>query len=743
MRSGVTRRARLLRGRIFVDALDELARGDRAVDEVPEGHRHVEVPALHQAGVVVTSVVLAHHTNEAEPSDEALAREVVREVGELVGDDVERGREKKQPPHVRAEPASDEPRRERDEHDDAEHADRGDEDELQLLARANGHVVILKDHVVLGRVAVVELVQRRRPMVEEGLVRAPLDPVRDHEDERHDEQLERLDAVEPTERNEQRDRADAGGAGEMEDGAVRVRNRVRELRAEDVSSTLRIPVGHRSSIYSAKTERKRSALEIRGIRALASASWLVSSLAGCAAGPSVVEPAATRATPVCATDAECPAASGACRRSACREGACVVTELPAGTPAPEGQIAGDCRRAICDAHGEATSQEDATDTSPQGSDPCVHPVCDAGVAARRPSRAGTDCGRGGACDGKGVCLVVRDIAAGRHHSCALLSDGSVQCWGANESGQLGDGTLDGRAHAAPVLGLTKAKAIAAGGGHSCALLEDGSVACWGTNERGQLGDGTHDPRPAPTTVRALGAAVELALGFDHTCARLSSGELACWGANGDGQLGVAGGDSASPSRVKGLASVAAVGAGGAHTCARLTGGEIACWGKNDHGQLGDGGKRGRARPTTIASLRASVLAVGKFHTCALRAEGEVACWGWNADGQLGDGTTADRARPVPVDGLPGALDVVAGNGHTCARVRDGRPRCWGWNADGQLGDGTRETSARPREVREVPSAARLALGSRHTCALAEDGGVTCWGKNDRGQLGDGSGRSPP
>jgi alpha-tubulin suppressor-like RCC1 family protein len=465
---------------------------------------------------------------------------------------------------------------------------------------------------------------------------------------------------------------------------------------------------------------------------------LIATWAGCAAGaptPDTVAVVAPDAGPGCARDVDCHA-EGPCRRATCREGHCAIDVTPPGAAAELGQTPGDCRRLVCDAHGDATASDDPADVPEAGTDPCVRPACDRGAPVSRPARAGTDCGRGGSCDGKGACLVIRDLTAGRHHSCAVLSDGSAQCWGANEAGQLGDGTLDTRPHAGPVVGVEKARAIAAGGGHSCALREDGTVVCWGHNDRGQLGDGGREGRPQPTLVRGVSGAVELAVGFEHACARLSGGEVKCWGANESGQLGVTGDDALLAVTVKGLVADE-IGAGGAHTCAR-SGGVVRCWGKNDKGQLGDGTTRGRGRPEKVRGLDdAAQLGVGKFHTCARTKAGAVTCWGWNVDGQLGDGTEKDRSTPKAVSGLEGAIDVVAGNGHTCARMRSGPPQCWGWNQDGQLGDRGFATSPLPRTVVEVQQASRLALGSRHTCALDEKGGVTCWGRNDRGQLGNG------
>lgn len=132
----------------------------------------------------------------------------------------------------------------------------------------------------------------------------------------------------------------------------------------------------------------------------------------------------------------------------------------------------------------------------------------------------------------------RQIVAGYAHGCALDRDGSVWCWGANEHGQLGTG--DGRASRnkpAHVPRLPNVAAVAAGWRHTCALTTGGRVFCWGANEVGQLGDGTTDGRQAPTAVDGLEAVAQIAAGVATTCARTRDERLYCWGDNHAGQLG--------------------------------------------------------------------------------------------------------------------------------------------------------------------------------------------------------------
>ena len=135
------------------------------------------------------------------------------------------------------------------------------------------------------------------------------------------------------------------------------------------------------------------------------------------------------------------------------------------------------------------------------------------------------------------------IAIGTHNTCAILDDGSVSCWGLNDNGELGDGTTTQRNTPTQTdsLGLGRtAIAISAGYQHTCAILDDGSVSCWGKNEFGRLGDGTVTQRLTPTQTASLGTdrtAVAISAGYQHTCAILDDGSVSCWGYNGNGQLG--------------------------------------------------------------------------------------------------------------------------------------------------------------------------------------------------------------
>jgi alpha-tubulin suppressor-like RCC1 family protein len=337
------------------------------------------------------------------------------------------------------------------------------------------------------------------------------------------------------------------------------------------------------------------------------------------------------------------------------------------------------------------------------------------------------------------------VAAGRAYTCAVIRDGTVKCWGANAYGQLGDGTLVARRLPKRVRGLAhRAVAVSAGERHTCALLRGGAVACWGANGIGQLGNGSELPSRVALRVRGLGAAVMVSTGDLHTCAVTKAGRVRCWGMNTSGELGAGTMfERSTPLRVAAVSGAEEVAAGGGHTCAR-TSTAVACWGANEAGQLGNRKRLDSSTPVPLSGLSAPVLslAAGDRHTCALTASGKVECWGANGRGQLGDGTLLDRGRAVAVRALPAdSVRITAGESHTCALSAQGEVRCWGENASGQLGRRTLVARPYAAPVRRLQNAAEISAGGRHTCAVTTEGQVECWGANDWGQLGSGSQRA--
>ena len=348
----------------------------------------------------------------------------------------------------------------------------------------------------------------------------------------------------------------------------------------------------------------------------------------------------------------------------------------------------------------------------------------------------------------GLPLGAGAISAGHAHTCAVGADGGVRCWGDDDQGEIGAGTANPSGDVlspVEVAGLVgPAIEVAAGGEHTCALLADGALSCWGENAEGQLGIGSlESPRPHPEPVSGLAAPVtSVDTGAHHTCARLSDRTVQCWGAAGSGQLG--NGQTAAvrvPVQVDGLLSGVTTVSAGSTACA-VQDGVLSCWGGGATGALGDGSFLDGVVPAPVSGPAdgAAAVSTAAGHTCAVTATGGLLCWGRNTDGELGDGTTTTSPTPVEVTGLStGVSAVAAGTGFSCALRTTGAVLCWGDNAHGQLGDDSSRASATPVQVSGlVHGALSVSAGGSFACAVRDDGSVSCWGDNADGQLGDGS-----
>jgi uncharacterized protein YjdB len=210
----------------------------------------------------------------------------------------------------------------------------------------------------------------------------------------------------------------------------------------------------------------------------------------------------------------------------------------------------------------------------------------------------------------GISTGAISISSGYANSCALMSTGGVKCWGDNWTGQLGSGTWVNTSPAVDVKGLTSGvTAITSGIQFSCALLSGGSVKCWGANNYGQLGDGTTTNRNVPTPVVSLGTTIRsISGGLNHTCAITTGGAAKCWGYNALGSLGNGTfTDSLIPVNVVGLDSgVLSIEASKSFaTCARVTGTSVKCWGHSWAGNVGDGSTTDRSSPVNVVGLMSS------------------------------------------------------------------------------------------------------------------------------------------
>jgi alpha-tubulin suppressor-like RCC1 family protein len=207
---------------------------------------------------------------------------------------------------------------------------------------------------------------------------------------------------------------------------------------------------------------------------------------------------------------------------------------------------------------------------------------------------------------------VRQISAGWGHACAVLADSTLWCWGENGVGELGDGTLNERGFAAQATVAGGAVvSVGCGDGFTCVVHTNGTLSCWGNNDSGQLGDGTTQTRSAAAQVTIGSSVAAVDAGFHHVCARLTDGTVRCWGANDSGQLGN-GYTTNSPVPVAPLApngSFIQISAGTHHTCAVRSDRSLWCWGNNEFGQLGDGTTSASLVPEQVLPLANNVLEV--------------------------------------------------------------------------------------------------------------------------------------
>ena len=483
---------------------------------------------------------------------------------------------------------------------------------------------------------------------------------------------------------------------------------------------------------------------------------------------------------------------------------------------------------------------------------------------------------------------VTQIAAGGDNGYALLSGGSVRAWGANDRGQVGDGSTTQRLTSTPVSGLSSGVTqIAAGTAAGYALLSDGSVKAWGANSSGQVGDGSTTNRLTPTSVSGLSSGVtQIAAGGATGYALLSGGSVKAWGANSSGQVGdgsmtnqlapisvnlpagrvvqrlstnsttsttamivmgettlsvdvvetaIAAG-SAATVRAKVQKSSDASGVTGASVTVAATSGAVVgaasgstdstgmfqttvtpdtwtapgalvrvtartdvssaadtvsvlgsnvvvagagysavfaqselvfpspvvdtvaaglsnpwfmvllangtVWTKGDNGrgQLGDESMSARSTWAPVPGLSGvRQIAAGASTGYALSSDGSVKAWGSNRRGQVGDGSTTDRLTPVSVSDLSGVTQIAAGTNTGYALLSGGSVKAWGLNDSGQVGDGSATNRMTPVQVSGLTSGAtQLAGGLATGYALLSDGSVRAWGSSSRGQVGDGS-----
>ncbi len=349
-------------------------------------------------------------------------------------------------------------------------------------------------------------------------------------------------------------------------------------------------------------------------------------------------------------------------------------------------------------------------------------------------------------------------ARGGAHACAILQGGSVRCWGANRSGQLGIGANDAGAippfEGAPaeVAGISNAASLTATGdgeaGTTCVVTTAGAVTCFGSDAWGQLGRGASPssaPHPEPAELAGL-EAKSVTLAGTFALAAGTDGRLWSWGTNDAQQLARAtaadAGSATAPARADGVTFAPRSFAGTSTTSFVVSeAGELVSWGGGTGEALGRLSSLVRDPiPAAIALSQVSHVTAGAAHACALH-RGEVHCWGKNDHGQLGSGRKVDEPLPSRVVLPEGvyAVDIAAGGADTCIIASNGAVYCWGANESGQVGPDAGVDQPTARRIEQLTDeAVGLAVMDRSVCALLRSGAVACWGDNLLGQLGRGA-----
>jgi alpha-tubulin suppressor-like RCC1 family protein len=393
--------------------------------------------------------------------------------------------------------------------------------------------------------------------------------------------------------------------------------------------------------------------------------------------------------------------------------------------------------------------------------------------------------------------VVVQTSAGLYHTCALFSNGKAKCWGYGNYANLGQETSQQGATAATVgdnmkavdLGTGRtAKAVATGYYHTCAILDNDTVKCWGSNRYGGLGygdkvyrsagDGELGDNLAAVNLGTGRTAKAVTAGLGHTCAILDNDKVKCWGYNGYGQLGL--GDTADrgdgPNEMGDNLPYAELGTGRTaraitsgiyQICALLDDNTVKCWGYNSYGGLGYGdtnhrgdaaGEMGDSLPTVSLGTgrTAKALTSHSYGACALLDNDSVKCWGYNYYGQLGQGTAnpdhrgdaagemGDSLAAINLGTGRTAKEVRSGGYHVCAILDNNTVKCWGYNFGGYLGYGhTNNLGDNTGEMGDALPTIDLGTGRTATklggsilsmCAKLDNQSTKCWGSNLNGEL---------
>ena len=335
------------------------------------------------------------------------------------------------------------------------------------------------------------------------------------------------------------------------------------------------------------------------------------------------------------------------------------------------------------------------------------------------------------------------VAAGSSHTCALDVDGTAYCWGRNDRGQLGRGTIGGPAFAPEPVMAPALVHLTADGHQTCGLTADGTAYCWGDNTEGQLGNPNYTAPAALTPIQIPDMSFsDLDMGANHACGLDSTGQPHCWGWNRFGEVGLPG-DSAivrEPNPVPTDLRFEQVAAAWRHTCGVTGEGDVWCWGNNEGELLGAEDLDFSHTPVKVPANPMVRIVAGGLHTCGIERAGPTVCWGERIGGlgtmDLDHCEPISCAVPVEVSGGHRFLQLAIGLTHTCALDEHGQAYCWGESQGGAIGN-CEITPAwpTPQSVCGDARYVALAAGLNHSCGVSSDQEGWCWGSNESLQLG--------
>lgn len=381
------------------------------------------------------------------------------------------------------------------------------------------------------------------------------------------------------------------------------------------------------------------------------------------------------------------------------------------------------------------------------------------------------------------------LGGSSYTTCAILSDGTLRCWGANSYGQVGDGSRNTQRYTPAIATVPAGKtpisvsSSSSDGAHICAIMDDGSLYCWGLNNQGQLGlghycqsgsyvdgcnGGSGHSTPTQVNLPTGRTAEAVATGQSHTCVILDDGSVWCWGDNGYGRLGLGNSSNSgdwrytpNPVMMPSGTSAIAISLGADHSCMVVDDGRAFCWGRNYFGQIGDGtseDSNNRYMPTQVVGYsNFNSISAGSGYTCAITNVKTLKCWGENNNQRLGLGPSAATGWKYTTPQntiLPAGSEVasvITGYAHACAILTTMEIYCWGVDDHNRINTqyncNNDYTNGCYGDDRATPALAQLPIGRgaigafagvTHTCVFIDNGGINCFGSGNNGQLGNGT-----